>query len=68
MSDDWGRIRKEEILTLSRYYSGTTLKRLQKISLVSIIRIDLLIDHLCGGVPGYRSRGPGFDSLGYQIF
>jgi hypothetical protein len=28
-------------------------------------------DRLCGlvvRVPGYRSRGPGFDSRGYQIF
>jgi hypothetical protein len=28
-------------------------------------------DRLCGlvlGVPGYRSRGPGFDSRRYQIF
>jgi hypothetical protein len=28
-------------------------------------------DRLCGlvvTVPGYRSRGPGLDSLGYQIF
>jgi hypothetical protein len=31
----------------------------------------LFIDHLCGlviGVPGYRSRVPGFDSLRYHIF
>jgi hypothetical protein len=30
-----------------------------------------IIDRLCGlvvRVPGYRSRGPGFDSLCYQIF
>jgi hypothetical protein len=30
-----------------------------------------LIDHLCGlvvRVPGYRSRGPGFDPQRYQIF
>jgi hypothetical protein len=29
-----------------------------------------LLHHLCGPVvrvPGYRSRGPGFDSQGYQI-
>jgi hypothetical protein len=28
-------------------------------------------DHLCGlvvRVPGYKSKGPGFDSLRYQIF
>jgi hypothetical protein len=30
-----------------------------------------ITDRLCGlvvRVPGYRSRGPGFDSLRYQIF
>jgi hypothetical protein len=30
-----------------------------------------LLDRLCGlvvGVPGYRSKGPGFDSRRYQIF
>jgi hypothetical protein len=30
-----------------------------------------VIDSLCGlvvRVPGYRSRGPGFDSRHYQIF
>jgi hypothetical protein len=30
-----------------------------------------IVDRLCGiviRVPGYRSRGPGFDSLRYQIF
>jgi hypothetical protein len=29
------------------------------------------MDHLCGlvvRVPGYRSKGPGFDSRHYQIF
>jgi hypothetical protein len=31
----------------------------------------ILLDHLYGlvvRVPGYRSRGPGFDSWRYQIF
>jgi hypothetical protein len=36
-----------------------------------ITGITLVFDRLCGlvvRVPGYRYRGPGFDSRGYQIF
>jgi hypothetical protein len=32
---------------------------------------DMVVDRLCGlvvGVPGYRSRGPGFDCRHYKIF
>jgi hypothetical protein len=38
---------------------------------VTFIIVISFIDHLCGlvvGVPGYRYRDPGFDSLHYQIF
>jgi hypothetical protein len=41
------------------------------ISIIIIIIIIIMCDRLCGlvvRVSGYRSRGPGFDSLLYQIF
>jgi hypothetical protein len=37
----------------------------------SPFRLFPFLDHLCGlvfRVPGYKSGGPGFDSLRYQIF
>jgi hypothetical protein len=41
------------------------------IIIIIIIIIIIMMDRLCGivvRVPGYRSRGPGFDSRCYQIF
>jgi hypothetical protein len=38
---------------------------------VEFIYVEGFLDRLCGlvaRVPGYRSRGPGFDSGSYQIF
>jgi hypothetical protein len=38
--------------------------------IIHLVFVKLLVDRLCGlvvRVPGYRSRGPGFDSRPYQI-
>jgi hypothetical protein len=42
-----------------------------KLSVVMWLWLWLFLDRLCSllvGVPGYRFRGPGCDSRGYQIF
>jgi hypothetical protein len=49
----------------------TTAVRTQMIQMSCAEYLYISIDCLCGlvaRVPGYRSRGPGFDSRHYQIF
>jgi hypothetical protein len=46
------------------------MRRIFKIIFRNILIISNYYDSLCGlvvRVPGYRSRGPGFDSQRYQI-
>jgi hypothetical protein len=67
--------RKQRPRTHIRYRSYIILSYylfiIQYIMLLFYIIIYFILDRLCGlvvRVPGYRSRGPGFDSRPYQIF
>jgi hypothetical protein len=57
--------------SLHRLWRSLRLREVEAPTFANIRLIDCVKDRLCGlvfRVPGYRSRGPGFDSRSYQIF
>jgi hypothetical protein len=51
--------------------SGMTVSKTEMLTADVLKFHQWLFDRLCGlvvRVPGYRSRGPGFDCLRYEIF